>query len=85
MAILEDDATAHAFGYITSSTGRLYKIREGNSVLDTLKIVEIYDFLVLYQLWNASVYLKTHPEESKYSRTFVKKVLDELYDHGHVI
>ena len=84
MANLEDEAAANGFGYITSSTGRLFKIGEVNSVLDKLKIVEKYDFLVLSNDGTPPSIRKL-AEESKYSRTFVKKVLDELRDHGHVI
>ena len=46
MANLDDKAAAHAIGYTTSSTGRLYKSGEGSTILDKLKVVETHNFLL---------------------------------------
>ena len=46
MANLDDEAAAHAIGYTTSSTGRVYKSGEGSTILDKLKVVETHNFLL---------------------------------------
>jgi hypothetical protein len=84
MANLDDEATAHAIGYTTSSTGHSYKSGEGRTILDKLKVGETHNFLLPANDGIPPSHRKV-AEESKYCRTFVKKVLDELQEHSHVI